>query len=114
MAKWGTYSIVVALLAMLLPFILSAFEASDLSSSPLFPLFSLIFGGAGVIIHLFSLLKSNSLNGSALLLLISILSIIFGFSLSALKIPNAEYLLLVGALLVAVWIIVPNRREESK
>ena len=114
MVKWGTYLIVVALLAMVFPFILSAFDATDVSSSPLFPLASLMFGGAGVMIHIFALLKSDTLNGSGLLLLTSILSIIFGFSLSSLGIANAEYLLLVGALLVAVWIIVPNKKVEEE
>ena len=114
MTKWGTYSIFVALLAMLLPFILIAFDATDISSSPFFPLVTLIFGSLGVMIHLFSLLKSDTLNGSALLLLTSVLSIIFGFSLSSLGIPNAKYLLLMGALLVAVWIIIPNKKQEEE
>ncbi|WP_107039010.1 hypothetical protein [Brumimicrobium mesophilum] len=113
MTKWGTYSIVVALLAMLLPFILIAFDVGEISNNPIFPLIALVFGGLGVIIHIIDLLKSDSFNASALLLLTSILSIIFGFSLSSLGITNAKYLLLVGALLVAVWVIIPNKRKEE-
>ncbi len=113
MAKWGTYSIVVALLAMLLPFILSAFEATDISNHPIFPIVALAFGGLGVMIHMFSLLKTDTLNGSALLLLTSVLSIVYGFSLRSLGVPNAQYLLLIGALLVAVWIMVPNKKKEE-
>lgn len=113
MAKWGTYSIIIALLAMLIPFILIAFGATNVSNHPLFPISALVFGGAGISIHLLALLKSKTLNGSALLLLVSVLSIIYGFSLSSLGVPNAKYLLLVGALLVAVWIMVPNKKKED-
>lgn len=113
MTKWGTYSIVVALLAMLIPFILIAFDVTEVSNSPLFPVAAIFFGGTGVVIHIFALLKSDALNGSALLLLMSIMSIIFGFALKSLGLPNAEYLLLVGALLVAVWIIIPNKKSEK-
>lgn len=113
MAKWGTYSIVVALLAMVLPFILMAFDAAEISSHPLFPLFALIFGGLGVLIHIFSMLKTDTLNGAALLLMTSVLAIIYGFSLSSLGIPNAKYLLLMGALMVAFWIMVPNKKKEE-
>ena len=111
MTNWGTYSIIVALLAMIFPFVFRAFEAAEISTCLLFPIAALLFGGLGVMIHLFSMLKTGSLNGSALLLLTSILSIIYGFSLSAIGVINAKYLLLTGVLLVAVWISVPN---ESK
>lgn len=111
MTKLGTYSIAVALFAMLLPFILTAFEAIEISNSSAFPLIALFFGSFGVLLHLFSLIKSETLNGSALLLLTSVLSIILGFSLRSLGIYNAKYLLLIGALLVAVWIIIPNKKQ---
>ena len=113
MTKWGTYSIIVALLAMLLPFILISFDVVEIGNHPIFPIMSLFFGGLGVVMHFFAMLKSNALNGSALLLLTSIMSIIFGFSLGSLGIENSKYLLLVGTLLVAVWIIVPNKKVEE-
>jgi peptidoglycan/LPS O-acetylase OafA/YrhL len=113
MTKWATYSIVVALFAMLLPFLFMALDAIEMTANPLFPIIALFFGGLGVLIHLFSMLKSDTINGSGLLLLTSILSIIYGFSLSSLGIKNAKYLLLIGALLVAVWIMVPNKKKED-
>jgi peptidoglycan/LPS O-acetylase OafA/YrhL len=113
MAKWGTYFIVGALLAMILPYVLMFFEAFQISENPIFPLFSLFSGGMGVMIHLFDALKSNTINGSAVLLLTSILTIIYGFSLNVLGIPNAKYLLLIGALLVAVWIMLPGNKKEQ-
>lgn len=113
MTKWGTYSIIVALLAMLLPFIFMAFEAEKISDNPLFPVVALLFGGLGVMIHLFSMIKSNTISASAVLLLTSVLSIIYGFSLNSIGIPNAQYLLLTGALLVAVWIMIPNNKQKD-
>lgn len=113
MTKWGTYSIVVALLAMVIPYLLIAFSATEISNSPIFPLAALIFGGTGVIIHVVTLLKTGTLNSSALLLLLSIMSIIFGFALKSLGVINAKYLLLVGVLLVAVWIMIPNKKSEN-
>ena len=98
---------------MILPYILMFFEAFEISNNPFFPLFSLIFGGLGVILHLINALKTNTINGSSVLLLSSILIIIYGFSLNVLGLPNAKYLLLVGALLVAVWIMLPGTKKEE-
>lgn len=113
MAKWGTYFIIGALLTMLFPYVLMFFEAFKISENPLFPLLSLLFGGLGVVLHLINALKTNTINGSSILLLTSILTIIYGFSLNVLGIPNAQYLLLVGALLVAVWIMLPGTKKEE-
>jgi|SRR5690554_2058351 len=113
MAKWGTYFILGALVAMVLPYILLFFKAFEISENPMFPILSLLFGGAGVVLHLFAALKTNALNSSSLILLTSILTIIFGFSLKTLGIPNAQYLLLIGTLLVAVWIMIPGTKKEE-
>ena len=113
MTKWGTNLIVIALILMVLPFVFIAFGADTISENPLFPIFTLIFGGLGVVLHLFSMVKSNTVNGSAVILMISVLSIIYGFALKSLGIENAKYLLLLGALLIAVWIIIPNSRNSE-
>lgn len=113
MAKWGTYFILGALVAMVLPYVLMFFEAFQISENPAFPIFSLLFGGVGVVLHLVNALKTNTINGSSVLLLTSILTIIYGFSLKTLGIPNSQYLLLTGVLLVAVWIMIPGTKKEE-
>ncbi|WP_299206949.1 hypothetical protein [Brumimicrobium sp.] len=113
MAKWGTYFIVGALLGMLLPFFFMMFDAFEISENPIFPVLSLFLGGTGVVLHLLNAVNSKTINSSSLLLLTSILSIIYGFSLNVLGVPNAKYLLLVGALLVAVWIMLPGSKKED-
>ena len=88
------------------------FDAFKISDHPAFPLFSLFSGGLGVVLHIINAVKTNTINGSSLILLTSILMIIYGFSFNVLGIPNAKYLLLVGALLVAVWIMLPGNKKE--
>ncbi|PKR79765.1 hypothetical protein CW751_13650 [Brumimicrobium salinarum] len=114
MAKWGTYMILAALLAMVFPFILVAFGADLIAKNPIFPLLTLFTGGSGVVLHIIYMLKNNTINGTALLLLTSIMMIIFGYALNILAIPNAKYLLLIGTLLIAIWIIIPSKNKKER
>lgn len=113
MAKQGTYFIVGALAMMLAPYILSLLGAYELCDSPVFPQTAMILGGIGVVFHVWAEIKAKSINTSGVLLLTSILAIIYGFSLNALGVKNAQYLLLIGTLLVAVWIIVPANKKKQ-
>lgn len=113
MAKWGTYFITGALIAITLTYILQYFDLKELETSPLFPVFALLLGGIGTILHLFNAIKNNTLNLSVLMLLISIMSIIFGISFQSLGMENAKYLVLSGTLLVALWIIIPNKAKNE-
>lgn len=112
MAKRGTYFIIGALITMLSPYLLSLFGAYELSESSFFPQAAMILGSVGVLLHLWSGIKSKRMNTSGAMLLISILTIIFGFSLDSLGVIGARYVLLLGTLLVAVWIMLPSKKEE--
>lgn len=112
MLKWGTYLIVGALAFMLLPFLLGYFGNLELANSPIMPFFSILFGGAGVLIHLYSTVKNNTISLQVVMLLIAVLAIIYGISFSHLGIENARYLTLAGTILVALWLIVPNKKKQ--
>ena len=119
MGKQGTYFIVIAMLMMVAPYILNFFGAYKLSMSTVFPLsaiflVSAIFlGGVGVGIHIVLQIKNKTFTASGLMLLLIILTIIVGFSLMALNVPYAKYMLLAGTLLVAIWIIIPNNSKQK-
>ncbi|HLW30439.1 MAG TPA: hypothetical protein VKX29_06250 [Brumimicrobium sp.] len=113
MAKWGTYFILAALFTIVLPFILMIFEAFSISENPIFPFLSLLFGGLGVVLHLINIIRTGEINTSSIILLTSILLLIYGFSLNVLDVPNAHYLLLVGTLLIALWIMLPGSKAKK-
>lgn len=112
MLKWGTYLIVGALVFMLLPFLLTYIRLDEVARSPILPFFSILLGGTGVIIHLFSIIKNNTISGQAIILLTAVLAIIFGIAFKSLGIENAKYLTLAGAILVALWLILPNKKKQ--
>ncbi|MFA5574008.1 MAG: hypothetical protein WC994_03015 [Brumimicrobium sp.] len=113
MGKQGTYFIVIAMLMMVAPYILNFFGAYKLSMSTVFPLSAIFLGGVGVGIHIVLQIKNKTFTASGLMLLLIILTIIVGFSLMALNVPYAKYMLLAGTLLVAIWIIIPNNSKQK-
>lgn len=114
MDKFGTYTIIIALIMMLLPDIFSVFGVEDLMTEPIYPMITIALGGVGVILHVLNLFLRKQLSFSAITLLISVALIISGVSLSKLEIANAHYLTLIGLLLVALWIAVPQKKRNKK
>lgn len=113
MNKWGTYSIITAIVTLVLPYILMVFGATDLSQEVIFPIISMVLGGIGVLLLLFNLIQNKTINGSGVLLMLSILAIIFGISLKNMEVALAKYILLAGVLLVAIWIMIPGKKRED-
>ncbi|MEX2485377.1 MAG: hypothetical protein WED10_12475, partial [Brumimicrobium sp.] len=93
---------------MLIPFILDYFEW--LNNIYFWPVLSIILVTVGVIIHLINSVQSKNLTLTTAIILLSVLSIIYGFSLVQVHIKNAEYLSLAGILLIVVWLFVPLKR----
>lgn len=110
MVKWANYLIIGAVISMILPFILDYFEL--LHNHSFWPALAIVLISAGIMFHVISSVRNNSINGQTILLLSSVLVIVVGFSLVQLKMEFAEYLLLLGMLLVFVWLFTPNRKEK--
>lgn len=116
MTKWGTYLITGAVVMIVFTYFLQHLISKEVEYvfSPLLSVLTLLLGGTGIILHLASVIKNNILNFSTLSLLTGIMAIIFGISFQNLKIENAKYLILFGALLIAVWIMIPNKAKDKQ
>jgi len=110
MVKWANYLIVGAVISMLVPFILDYF--GWLHNHVFWPLLSIALISAGTLFHVINSAKDKLINSQTILLLSSILVIVVGFSLVQLKIEFAEYILLLGMLLLFVWLFTPNRKAK--
>lgn len=111
MSKWATYSIVIGLIAIVMPYLLSVFGWRSGVISDATPFIAMVSGTFGVLVHVILLVQSKRLSGNALLLLVSIVLVLFGLALQQLEIKNATYLSLAGVLLIAVWIAIPAKRS---
>ncbi len=110
MVKWANYLIIGAVISMIVPFILDYLEL--LHNHSFWPILAIVLISAGTLFHVVNSAKNDSINVQTILLLSSVLIIVLGFSLVQLKIEFAEYLLLLGMLLVFVWLFLPNKRRQ--
>lgn len=109
MAKWANSLIIGATISMIVPFILDYFDW--LHNVYFWPVLSMILVSVGVLIHVIQVILMKKLNTQTVVLLLSIISIIYGFSLVQINVKNAEYLLLIGVLLIVIWLFVPSRKK---
>lgn len=114
MAKYGTYTIIIAIVLMLLPDILAVFGVNDVMTEPIYPIVTISLGVIGVLLHLITLILNEEFTLSGLILLSSVSLIIAGVCLSRLEVPYMEYLTLAGLLLIALWIAVPQNKQKKK
>lgn len=114
MSRFGTYSIITAIVLMLLPDILLVFEVEDVMTDPVYPILTMAVGGFGILLHVVSLVKEGGFSFSAFILLTSIALIISGVSLSALNVTGTHYLTLAGLLMIALWIAIPQKKNNKK
>ncbi len=114
MSKFGTYAIVVAIIMMLIPDILSVFGFTNLIDKHIYALITLIIGGAGVVLHVVHLIMNKQMTLTSTILLASVAFVISGVSLSALGFDNTKYLTLSGLLLIALWIAIPQKKNNKK
>jgi len=114
MSKFGTYAIVLAIIMMLLPDILSVFGFTNLFDKHIYALITLIIGGLGILSHVIYLIIQKQMTLTSTTLLASVAFVISGVSLSALDVDNTKYLTLSGLLLIALWIAVPQKKNNIK
>jgi hypothetical protein len=111
MAKWANYLIIGAVFSMIVPFILDYLEL--LHNHAFWPILSIVLIGVGIIFHVVNGAVNHKLNAQTVLLLLSVLIIVLGFSLSQLRVKFANYLLLAGMILVLLWLLTPNKKMSS-
>lgn len=110
MVKWANSLIIGATISMIVPLILDYFEW--LRNVYFWPGLSILLVTLGVLMHVIQSAVKKKLNVQTIMLLLSITSIVYGFSLVQINVKHAEYLLLTGMLLIIVWLFVPSGKKE--
>lgn len=110
MAKWANYLIIGAVISMIIPFILDYLDL--LHNHVFWPMLSIVSVSLGISIHTVNGVQKQKLNLPTLLILLSVLVIVMGFSFVQLNVNNSEYLLLLGMLIVLVWLFLPNSKKK--
>lgn len=110
MVKWANYLIIGAAISMIIPFALDYFEL--LNNHSFWPILSIVLISVGIVLHIINSAVNHSLNFQTIILLLSVLIIVLGFSLTQLRVEFAKYLLLLGMVLVFIWLFIPNGKKQ--
>jgi hypothetical protein len=110
MVKWANYLITGAAISMIVPFILDYFEL--LHNHIFWPVLSIVLISFGVILHVINSVINHSINLQTIMLLLSVLIIVLGFSLVQMKVSFSDYLLLLGMILILIWLFLPNKKKQ--
>jgi peptidoglycan/LPS O-acetylase OafA/YrhL len=112
--KVATYLVVIAILLMLTPSILSVFGVKEVMEDPFYPMLTILLGGVGVLLHAINLFIKKEFSINALALLSSVLFVVLGVSLSTLGYESMKYMTLLGLLIIAFWIAIPQKENKEK
>lgn len=76
--------------------------------------FILVFGLIGISLRVIIAIKQGASFGlNSIILLLSLLVLFAGFAALEFEIPSARYILLVGVLLLATWLLIPNVKKKE-
>jgi len=113
-SKIGTYLVAIAIVLMILPAILSVFGLKDVMEESFYPMLIILLGGVGVLLHAINLFIKKEFSINALALLSSVLFVVLGVSLSTLGYESMKYMTLLGLLIIALWIAIPQKKNKEK